>query len=145
MNPVIHLLPQLIIGPYHGLVNISAGMTLDFSYFFKKRPLSNCSFRKQTRISICLTLGVTILSSTTDIQRVLSYQCSFGAPVWSDKSSTYLRITLVFLTALYMHLTSPSVESDAIAGRICTFQQTATPSIVCIIPETDRLLLRILA
>ena len=65
---------------------------------------------------MCLTLGVTILSSTTETKLVLSSQCTVGAPVWSAKSSMYLRITLVFLTALYMHLIYPSVESDAIAG-----------------------------
>ena len=55
----------MIIGPEHGLVRMSAGMTLDFSYFGIKRPLSNCYSRKKTVISMCLTLGVTILSSTT--------------------------------------------------------------------------------
>ena len=38
-----------------------------------------------------------------------------GAPVWSSKASMYLRITLVFLTDLYMHLIFPSVESEAIS------------------------------
>ena len=61
-------------------------------------------------------LGVTILSSTTEIQIVLSSQCNVGAPVWSVKASIYLRITLVFLIDLYMHLISPSLESYAIAG-----------------------------
>ena len=80
----------MIIGPVHGFVYISAGMTLDFSYFGRKRPLSNCSCRKQTGISICLNLGVTILVSTTEIQLVLSSQCTVGAPVYSAKASMYL-------------------------------------------------------
>ena len=107
MNPVIHLVLRLIIGPEHGLVHISSGMTLDFSYFGRKRLLSNFSCRKQTGISMCLTLGVTILSSTTEIRLVLYSQCYVGAPVWSAKASMYLRITLVFLTALYIHIIYP--------------------------------------
>ena len=67
-------------------------------------------------MSICLTLGVTILYSTTEIQLVLSSQCTVGAQLWSDKASTYLRIALVLLTELYMHLMYPSVESEAITG-----------------------------
>ena len=35
MNPVIHLLLRLIIGPEHELVHISAGMTLELSHFEK--------------------------------------------------------------------------------------------------------------
>ena len=50
-----------------------------------------------------LTLGVTLLDSTIEIQLVLSLQCTVGAPVFSAKASIYLRITLVFLTALYMY------------------------------------------
>ena len=65
MNPAIHLVLRLITGPEHGLVHISSGMTLGFSYFGIKIPLSNLSSRKQTGISMCLTLGVTILASTT--------------------------------------------------------------------------------
>ena len=65
---------------------------------------------------MCLTLVVTLLASTTDIQLVLSYQCTVGAPVWSAKNSMYIWITFVLLTALNMHLTYPSVESDAISG-----------------------------
>ena len=60
------------------------------------------------------TLGVTLLASTTEIQLVLSSQCTVYAPVWSDKAYMYLRINSVFLTDLYMHLISPSFESDAI-------------------------------
>ena len=67
MNPVINLVLRLIIGPEYGLLHISAGMTLEFSYFGRKRPLSNLSCRKQTRISICLTLGLTLLYSTTEM------------------------------------------------------------------------------
>ena len=62
---------------------------------------------------MCLTLGLTILASTTEIKRELSSQCTVGAPVWSAKSSMYLRITLVLLTALYMHIVYISVESEA--------------------------------
>ena len=65
---------------------------------------------------MCLNLGVTLLASKTEIQLVLSFQYNVGAPVWSDKASMDLRTTLVFLTALYMHLISTSVESDSIAG-----------------------------
>ena len=61
---------------------------------------------------MCLTLGVTLLASTTEIQLVLSYQFTIGAPVWSAKSYLYLRITFDFFTALYMHLIYLSVESD---------------------------------
>ena len=39
LNPVIHLLLQLIIGPEHDLVHISSGMTLELSYLGTKRPL----------------------------------------------------------------------------------------------------------
>ena len=59
---------------------------------------------------MCLTLGVTILDSTIEIQLVLSYQCTVGAPVWSVKFPMYIQIAIVFLTDFYMHLISPSVE-----------------------------------
>ena len=65
---------------------------------------------------MCLTLGVTILASTIEIQLLLSSQCTVGALVWIAKASMCLRITLVLFTALYMRLISPSVESDVIAG-----------------------------
>ena len=65
---------------------------------------------------MCLTIGVTLLDSTTEIQLVLYSQCNVGAPVWSDRYFIYLRITLVFLTSLYMHIISPLVDSEAIAG-----------------------------
>ena len=65
---------------------------------------------------MCLTLGVTILASTIEIQLVLYYQCTVSAPVCSVKSFVYLRINLVSLTAFYMYLISPSVDSEAIAG-----------------------------
>ena len=63
-----------------------------------------------------LNLGVTLLASTTYIQLVLSSQYIVGAPVRSSKASMYLRVALVFLTALHVHLIYPSVESDSIAG-----------------------------
>ena len=65
---------------------------------------------------MCLTIGVTIFASTTEIKLYLSSQCTIGAPVWSAKDSMYLRITLVFFTDFYMHLIYPSLESDAISG-----------------------------
>ena len=65
---------------------------------------------------MCLTLGVTHLDSTTEIQLVLSSKCNVVAPVWIDNSSIYIRITLVFLTSLCMHLIYPSVNSEAISG-----------------------------
>ena len=60
MNPVIHLVLRLIIGPEHGLVHISTGRTLEFSYVGRKSPFKNCSIIKQTVISMCSTIGVTI-------------------------------------------------------------------------------------
>ena len=65
---------------------------------------------------MCLTIGVTLLASTAEIQLVLSYQCTVGAPVWSAKALMYLRTTLVLLTDLYLHLIYPSADSDAISG-----------------------------
>ena len=78
MNPVIHLVLRLIIGLEHGLVQISDSMTLALSYFGIKIPLSNLSCRKQTGISMCLTIGLSILDSTTEIQPVLFSQCTIG-------------------------------------------------------------------
>ena len=49
MNPVIHLVLRPIIGPVNGLVHISSGITLYFSYFGTKRPFSNCSLQKTDR------------------------------------------------------------------------------------------------
>ena len=72
--------------------------------------------KNHTGISMCLNLEVTLLASTTHKQFFLSYQCTVGAPVWSDRDSMYLQITLVFLKDLYMHLTYPSVELEAISG-----------------------------
>ena len=92
-------------------MHIYAGITLDLLYFGTKRPLSKFSGRNQTGMSICLTIVVTILSSTTEVQLVLSSQFTAGSPVWNDKYYMNLRIALVFLTALYSHLISPSVES----------------------------------
>ena len=102
--------------PEHVLVHISADMILEFSYFGTKIILSYFSCRKQTGLSICLTLGVTTLASTKEMKRVLSYQFNVGALVWIDKASMYLSTALVLLTALYMHLISPSVNSEAISG-----------------------------
>ena len=116
MNPVIHLLLWLIIGPEHGLVHIYADMTLDLSYFGIKIPLSNCSCRKWIGISMCLTLGVTLLYSTTEIKLVFYSQFNVGASVWSYRASMYLQNTLFLFTALYMYLIYPSVDSEAIAG-----------------------------
>ena len=67
-------------------------------------------------MSIWLTLGVTLLASTIEIQIVISSQCTVSAPVWRAKDFIYLRITLVLLTALYMYIIYPSVDSKAIAG-----------------------------
>ena len=58
---------------------------------------------------MCLTLGVTLLASTTEIQLVLSSQYTVVAPVWSAKASMYLLIALILLTSLYMHLIYPSM------------------------------------
>ena len=69
---------------------------------------------------MCLTIGVTILASTSEIQLVLSSQYTIGYPVWSAKASMYLRIISVFLKSLYIYINNPSVDSDAISGRICT-------------------------
>ena len=43
---------------------------------------------------MCLTLVVNLLDSTTEIKKLLSYQCTASEPVCSDKASMYLRITL---------------------------------------------------
>ena len=96
-------------------------------------------------MSTCLTIGLTILASTKDIQLVLSSQCTVGEPVWSYKASMYLQIDLFFLTALYMHIISPSVESEDVAGWICTLHQTAAPIRLLGITENDYLMLKILA
>ena len=63
---------------------------------------------------MCLTIVVTLLDSTIDIQLVLSYHFTVGAPVWSAKTSMYLLITFFKLTYLYMHLISPSVDLDIV-------------------------------
>ena len=94
---------------------------------------------------MCLNIGVTILASTKEIQLVLSSQCTIGAAVWGDKAYMYLRKTLVFLTAFYMHILFPSVESEAIHGLISNLIQTETLRKLLRIPETDRFLLIILA
>ena len=63
-----------------------------------------------------LTLGVTILASTTEIKIVLYSQCTVGAPLWRAKASMYLWIASFFLTYLYMNTIYPSVDSEATAG-----------------------------
>ena len=93
---MIYLVLQLIIGPEHGLVHIYTGMKIDFSCFGIKIPLLYCSFRNQTGMSICLTLGVTVLASKTEIIILFYSQCTYVAPVWSDRSSMYLRMKSVF-------------------------------------------------
>ena len=62
------------------------------------------------------TLRVTILASTTEILLVLYSRFTVGTPVYSSKAYMYIRISLVFLKALYMHLIFPSVESEATSG-----------------------------
>ena len=61
---------------------------------------------------------------------MLSSQCTVGAPVWSAKAPIYRQSALVFLTALYMYLISPLVESEATDGCIYIFQQPVMPIIV---------------
>ena len=65
---------------------------------------------------MCLTLGVTILDSTTDILRVLYLQYTVGAPVLIAKASMYFNIGVVLLIAFCMHLIYSSVELEARAG-----------------------------
>ena len=62
---------------------------------------------------MCSTLVVTLLASITEMKIVFSSQCTAGAPVWIAMASMYVRIALVFLKALYMHIISPPVESEA--------------------------------
>ena len=73
---------------------------------------------------MCLTISVTILDSKTAIKYVLYYQSTVGAAVWRAKASMYLQISLVFLTAFYIHLIYLSVESKATSGCIYNFQHT---------------------
>ena len=93
---------------------------------------------------MCLTIGVTILASTTEIKIVLYYQFNVCTPVWSSKASMYLHIHLFLLTALHMNLIYISEEPEDKSGLVYTFQKTETPRRVWIIPETDHLLFRIL-
>ena len=67
-------------------------------------------------MSICLILGGTYLASKTEIELVLYYQYTVGAAAWIDKDSMYIRTSLVLLKSLYMHLISPLVDSESIAG-----------------------------
>ena len=53
---------------------------------------------------MCLTTGVTISDSTTEIQILLSSQYTIGASEWSAKDSMYLWITfssLQICTCIY--------------------------------------------
>ena len=79
---------------------------------------------------MCLTLGLTILASTTEIQRVLYSQYTVGSIVLSAKVSMYRRIALVLCTYLYLHLISSPVDSEVTPGWICNLQKTETPRIV---------------
>ena len=49
---------------------------------------------------MCLTLGVTILDSTTEIHFMLYSGCIVDEQVWSDKYFMYIWITVFLLTAL---------------------------------------------
>ena len=69
---------------------------------------------------MCLTLGVTILSSTTERQLLLYSQCTVGALVWSAKVSAKLHIDLFLLKALKINLVYLPVESEYTTGCICT-------------------------
>ena len=71
-----------------------------------------------------LTLGATLLDSKIEIKSVLYPQCTVGASVWNAQASLYLCIALVLLKSLYMRLIYPSVDSEATASLICSFQQT---------------------
>ena len=93
---------------------------------------------------MCLTLGVSILASTTEIQILLSSQCTVHESVWSAKATMQCQISVVFLIALYMYLIYPSVESEATAGCICNYHNTAITRRVLIMPETYYLLLVIM-
>ena len=142
MNPSINLVLRMVILSEHRLVYISTSMKLGFSYFWIKRPLSNCSCINQTGTTF-LTLRLTILVKKRDTICVV-LPMNFGAPLCSTRASTFLRITLFFLTALCMHLIYPPEELETVAVLICTLHQKATPNTVWIIPETGRLMLIIL-
>ena len=71
-----------------------------------------------------LTLGVTLLSSTIEMQLVLYSHCTVVSPVWSSNAPIQHQITSVLLVALYMHLIYPSVDSEASTVCICTLKQT---------------------
>ena len=53
---------------------------------------------------MCLTLGVTLLDLTIEIQLLLSYQFTVGAPVWIHNDSMYFQKALFFLRFLYIYL-----------------------------------------
>ena len=75
LNPVIHLLFQLIIGPEHNFVHIFSDITLDFSYC-EKIFLSKFSSRKHTGMLICLTLEGNIFASKIEIQLMIYSLCT---------------------------------------------------------------------
>ena len=118
-------------------------MKLDFSYFGIKIPSWNFSYRKDRNRNVFNYRSNFFRSNNRDTTCFYS-QCTVVAPVWIAKASIYTRITLFSFTSLYMHLISPSVDSDYIAGWIYTFQKVATPTRVCIIPVTESLMLIIL-
>ena len=78
-------------------------------------------------MELFLYIVATILASIKQIQLMLSSQYTVGAPVWSAKDSMYIRITLFFLTALYMHIIYPYVQLDSIYGWICVSRKIETP------------------
>ena len=112
--------------------------------FGTKITLSKFSCRKHIGTSVCLTPGVTILASTTEIKLFLSYKYNVVAPLWSANASINCRTALVFLTDLYMHIIFILADSEDTAGWTWTFHHTETSIRVWIIPETNRPLLRIL-
>ena len=62
---------------------------------------------------MCLNLGVTLSYSTMEIQLVLSYLCTVGAPLWSYNALMQRQISLVFPAYFCMYLIDLSVESKA--------------------------------
>ena len=69
-----------------------------------------------------LNLGVTILDSTSELFFLYS-QFTVGEIVWSAMASMQLQIYLFFLKYFFMHLISPSVDSEDKYGCICTFHK----------------------
>ena len=110
-----------------------------------KYYLSNFSCRKKDMNFNVFNSSIHCFSFNNRNENYFSSLCTFSSPVCSAKDSIYLRISLVFLAALYMHIISPSVQSEAISGWICTFQHTYIPRRVWIIPYTNHLMLRVLS